>query len=793
MQLKRPLCLIVLLLCSILFLVQLTGQKTGGKLPPEEEQLSLSGRLMQKEEKNGHLLLYLQQVQILSGAFAPDDSNTNNKIKEQKAGVICYLQEGSLTQMPPLGSRLIVCGKVMYFAHAENEGQFDARTYYASLGYAFQLTNAELLKASGKEDRLAEGLFRIREDAKAFYSMHMAEVNAGIVSAMVLGDKSILDGEIRSRFQRNGIAHILAISGLHISLLGMGFYGLLRKCFLPVWFCCCAGVGMLFLYGKMVGVSSSVFRACGMCVILLFAQLLGRSYDLLTAMAVTAFLLVLQKPDSVQQAGFLLSYGAVLGLALFQPVFQTGTEHKTGKKLQEKLLPGIGIQLFTLPVQLWFFYGIPVYAMLLNLVVIPLMSVLLPLVILAYLLRIPLLLQIPEYILTLYRWLCGKAERLPGSIQIIGRPRIWQMILYYLLLLLALVFLYHGKNREDQKKQGEKQQENRACQMKGEDGKQDRRKIRKNGKSGEKKNKRCSGGGGIVLLIVSICLLILPKHTENRITMLSVGQGDCILLQEKGGHVFLVDGGSSDVKEAGKYRLIPYLQYHGIRYIDGIFISHAHEDHYSASLELLQGLCGISVGTVFLSEMAEENEAYAMLREAAYRSGSRITYVRQGDRIRAGELSFLCLYPSGKRTVADENEASMVLYAMLQGYTMLLTGDSTETCDAAVLQAMKQYGAGTVDCLKVAHHGAKTSNSAKLLSYISPRLALISCGRENSYGHPHRETLDRLADSGSQVVRTDEMGEIVLHIGKKKVQLSIFPEYCYTEYNCSESNQAAEW
>ena len=214
MQLKRPLCLIVLLLCSILFLVQLTGQKTGGKLPPEEEQLSLSGRLMQKEEKNGHLLLYLQQVQILSGAFAPDDSNTNNKIKEQKAGVICYLQEGSLTQMPPLGSRLIVCGKVMYFAHAENEGQFDARTYYASLGYAFRLTNAELLKASGKEDRLAEGLFRIREDAKAFYSMHMAEVNAGIVSAMVLGDKSILDGEIRSRFQRNGIAHILAISGV---------------------------------------------------------------------------------------------------------------------------------------------------------------------------------------------------------------------------------------------------------------------------------------------------------------------------------------------------------------------------------------------------------------------------------------------------------------------------------------------------------------------------------------------------------------------------------------------------
>ena len=112
-------------------------------------------------------------------------------------------------------------------------------------------------------------------------------------------------------------------------------------------------------------------------------------------MAVTALLLVLQKPDSVQQAGFLLSYGAVLGLTLFLPVFQTEAEYRIQKILQEKLLPGIGILLVTLPVQLWFFYELPVYAMLLNLLVIPLMSVLLPVAIFAYLLRFPLLLQIP--------------------------------------------------------------------------------------------------------------------------------------------------------------------------------------------------------------------------------------------------------------------------------------------------------------------------------------------------------------------------------------------------------------
>ena len=785
MQLKRPLCVAVLLLCTGLFLVQLTGQKMAETLPMEKEQISLGGRLMQKEEKNGHLLLYLQQVQILSGAVAADASNTNNKNSNRKMGAVCYLQEGSLVQAPPLGSRVVVRGRVMYFAHAENEGQFDARAYYASLGYDFQLTNAELLKVSREADRLAESLFLLREDAKAFYETYMREENAGILSAMVLGEKSALDGDIRMLFQRNGIAHILAISGLHISLLGMGFYRLLRKCFLPVWVCCGAGVGMLILYGKMVGVGSSVFRACGMCMILLFAQVLGRSYDLLTAMAVTALLLVLQKPDSVQQAGFLLSYGAVLGLALFLPVFQTETEYRIQKILQEKLLPGIGILLMTLPVQLWFFYELPVYAMLLNLLVIPLMSVLLPVAIFAYLLRFPLLLQIPEYILTFYRWLCIKAEGLPGSIQIFGRPHIWQMIVYYLLLFFALVLLYHSKNRSKQEKQRGKQQENRVCQIAGENEEQDRRKTGKNGKNRIRKNKRGSKRAGIILIVVSICLLILPPHTENRITMLSVGQGDCILLQEKDGHVFLVDGGSSDVKEAGKYRLIPYLKCHGIRYIDGIFISHAHEDHYSASLELLQSSCGISVGTVFFSEMAEKNEAYDVLREAAYRSGSRITYIRQGDRIRAGDLSLFCLYPSGKLTVTDENEASMVLYATLRGYTMLLTGDSTENCDAAVMQAMKQNGMREVDCLKVAHHGAKTSSSASLLSYISPKLALISCGRDNSYGHPHRETLDRLADCGSQVVRTDEAGEIAVQIRKRKVQLSIFPEYCYTEYNCT--------
>lgn len=168
MQLKRPLCVAVLLLCTGLFLVQLTGQKMAEALPKEKEQISLGGRLMQKEEKNGHLLLYLQQVQILSGAVAADASNTNNKNSNSKMGAVCYLQEGSLVQAPPLGSRVVVCGRVMYFAHAENEGQFDARAYYASLGYDFQLTNAELLKVSREADRLAEGLFRLREDAKAF-------------------------------------------------------------------------------------------------------------------------------------------------------------------------------------------------------------------------------------------------------------------------------------------------------------------------------------------------------------------------------------------------------------------------------------------------------------------------------------------------------------------------------------------------------------------------------------------------------------------------------------------------
>ena len=133
------------------------------------------------------------------------------------------------------------------------------------------------------------------------------------------------------------------------------------------------------------------------------------------------------------------------------------------------------------------------------------------------------------------------------------------MIVYYLLLFFSLVLLYHSKNRNKQEKQREKQQENRECQITGENAEQDRRKT---GKNRIRKNKRDSKRTGIILIIVSICLLILPPHTENRITMLSIGQGDCILLQEKGGHVFLVDGGSSDVKEAGKYRLIPYLKSH---------------------------------------------------------------------------------------------------------------------------------------------------------------------------------------------------------------------------------------
>ena len=800
--LRRPLCLIALSYAVVSFVVQVltasplstSWDRSGGTVQsievsddmelPDYAKVSLTGQLEKKESKNGCQIYYLKKIQIIeiqnSRKNSKQNFNFTNKKQEQTA--VCYMdaeftaalmkQGSSPGGDIPIGRWLYVCGNVMNSETAENEGQFDAKAYDESIRVAVRLWDTKVLE-QGKTKALFDDMsVDIKTKAAQKYQVYLGEENAGILCAMLLGDKTSMTAEIKSLYRKSGIAHVLAISGLHISLLGMMLYRFLRRCCVPPVLCSFLGIISVLVYIRFAGASVSSFRAVCMFVLFMLADLLSRTYDLLTALAFSAILVLVQKPSAVFEAGFLLSYFAVLGLALVLPVLTAQTKAVFGKlsddasevwwkslfcKAVRSLLPGFSVQVLIFPITLWFYYEFPLYSFLLNLVVVPCMSLVLVSAIIGSLPGTGAALYLTGFLLEVYEWLCHLSERFPGAVIVTGRPAVWQIAVYYAAIVIWLGVSYQRYGISDSGEEDSGAAPNMI-----------RRRV-------------------LSMLFPLFCMLIflLPVHRENRMDMLSVGQGDCVCLRDAGGKVVLVDGGSLDVSQAGNYRLLPYLKYHGISKVDAVFLSHAHSDHYSAIVELLENgkKEGIHIQTLCLSALAKEpnkpgltdvsaeEKAYREIVALARRAGCEVIYLNPGDRIICGNMKFDCVYPASGDSIADENDRSMVLLARLTDFSVLFTGDSSASCDEAVIRRLFDMGVQEIDCLKVAHHGAQTSTSRELLEAFDFDLALISCGAGNSYGHPHEALLQRLEDAGCKVFVTARSGQVTVRIGDGKVNV----------------------
>ncbi len=742
MLIKRPLCLFAALFAGILFLFGLLPKSPQEKPALEGEQILLEGTVKARERKNEKILYHLSKVSVIGSGRIRGQSQTiqQNKIAQQGL-VLCYMDDSS--EMPlMIGERVRMQGKIVFFSPAENDGQFDEASYYESKGYCWKIFVSRIEDRSGMKNAFLESMQRIKEDRYRFYEMAAGREQGSVIGAMVLGMRSDMDKEIKDLYQKNGIAHILAISGLHISLLGLSLYKLLCRSGLPLPVSATAGTALVVLYGILTGGSGSVIRAAVMLFLQILGDVLERSYDLITAMAFSGLLLLICNREYLTQAGFLLSFGAVCGIGVLAPVMTEvvsgplqkwkGKQNRLCKGavwLIRALIASLSVTLFTLPILLWFYYSYPVYSILLNILLVPLLGIVLISAIAAGLLKIPILLYPACVVLQIYETTCRLAMAFPGHTCITGRPAIWLVILYYLLL--AAAVLLPGKIR-----------------------------------------KKKTGRYKLALCIGAAFLLLTVRCRENRVDMLSVGQGDCIVLQDQEGHVILYDGGSSDVKEAGTYRLIPFLKYHGISHVDGIYLSHPHNDHYSALTELMEKgkREGIGIDCLYVSEAADTSYGQVLL--AAKQAGIRTACVERGSRQVFGELSFTVLYPGETAVSEDPNDASMVLYATCGKCSLLLTGDATTLTDDEVMDAMREKGLQHTDILKCEHHGSAQANSKQLLTFLGPEIVLISCGENNSYGHPHKETLMRIREAGADAFVTKDVGQITVKMKKEKMSVA---------------------
>ncbi len=762
---RRPLCLTGLAFVVVLLLgIYLTpkGAQTYDGL--DRQQVTLLGVVEWKEHKISKeeevLVVSLGQVIVLNPILNDSLENLPEKVRGTTAkqiqkywennkaslclpgaegieGVLCYPEEE-----PAMGSVVLMEGKFYAFSHASNPGEFDGADYYRIMGRQGRLMEAGCLSESREYSVFQEGLYRLRAYLSLLLHASYPKEEASVMGAMLLGEKGMLDGEVKSLYQQNGIIHILAISGLHLSILGIGLYNLLKRLRVPNIVDIILSIGLMYCYGMMTGMGVSIVRALVMFGLKLCAPLVGRTYDMLTAMTVAALLILVQQPLYLTHSGFLFSFGAVCGIGLLPEV---SAHLPSGNKFLKALSAGGWVSLATLPVHLCFYYEFPPYSVFLNLMVIPCMGILLISgvgVMAAAFLFLPLgrFAALPGiWILDFYGKCCDFCMKLPGRRWITGRPELWQTAAFLGILMLAAFFAKRMKRGQF---------------------------------------------AATVFLAVAVLALRLPRGLT--ITFLDVGQGDCICVEEGRRH-FLIDGGSSDTSDVDVYRMVPFLKYRGISHLDAVFVTHPDSDHENGIRGMLENYeeNGIGIGMLVLPDVAgdSKNENYHSLVALAEDKGVPVRLIHAGERVESGALSLFCLHPAAGYANGDTNAYSTVLYLRYGQFSALFTGDLEGEGERLVTEVLcGQKGqadvwrggrtdmpTGNISLLKVAHHGSRNSSSEAFLSAVSPGIAVISAGRDNSYGHPHAETLERLEGQGCVTFQTLESGAVTIRVKGERV------------------------
>lgn len=654
-----------------------------------------------------------------------------------------------------------------------NPGQFDAKLYYQTKGIGLLCYAKDATVIRDDVRWMAQLLYELQESLSARVRGLFPVDKSGVLEAMLLGNKTDLEAETKSLYQKSGISHLLAISGLHVSVFGMTLYRFLRKMGGSLRSSGALSLFVVLFYGFLTGMGTSACRAVVMFAILIIGEMLGKSYDMLTALAFGAILLLLRQPLYVRSASFLLSFGAVAGIGLIFPALKALflPKNRRWAKQVEPLLLSLSIQIMTLPVLEYFYSEIPLYGTLLNLVVLPLMTVVMFTGILAVGISfvLPGVARAPAFlcgaILEFYERLGTASLRLPGAVFTCGQPKIWQMAGYYTGLVVFLFWRYQLKERKKR----------RMGQINDPD-------IRQEEAERAEPHRRILQAGSAAVLGILLLFLTLRLHSGFQLVMLDVGQGDGIYLRTAAGTTILIDGGSTSVTKVGTYRILPFLKSEGVGRLDYIVVTHTDEDHISGIKELLETASepgGLRIGTLLLSGRSMEEEKGQRLMENARESGVTVQKIEKGAVLRDGLTELTCLHPDGTKAYADVNEASVVLALRYQEFSVMLTGDLEETGEREILEREQKHGGKEwppygFAVLKAGHHGSRTSGSEAWLEAVKPRLTLISCGRDNSYGHPHREALERLDAAGSKILQTTECGAITVESDGKDFRVHAY-------------------
>lgn len=698
-------------------------------------------------EKTTRTVIYLKKAILIRSGSTKNYPIRNIKCtgKEEK---INSLREGMHVRLE---------GMLVLPELPRNPGQFNRRIYESGKKIDFYLENPTVLEVKEQRSGVREVVEIWKTEMMNRCEKIYQDEEAGILEAMLFGEKSELSGDIKELYQAAGISHVLVISGLHISLLALAVAGILRRLGFPMPVWVILSVGVLAGYGILIGQPTTAVRALLMFFVLQGARLLGRAYDLLSALAFAGILMLLDNPDLILDGGCRLSFCAVIGVGwyvseknkIFRSIGEKEKRKNRGKggkgssagAILENIRAGWYLWLFTLPVMLDTFYQVSVVGLLWNLVAIPLLPVIiasggLGVVLAGWNIFLGSLAGSPAYgMLQLYQEIGNISEKLPVGMWTPGQPSKPVIAGYYLVIFLLVLVEKQLIKRE--------------------------------------KRWKIFPGMELCSMLLLLLLMAHPWQQREKITFLDVGQGDASLLQS-GGQTLLLDGGSTSQKNVGTYVILPYIKQQGISCLEAVVLTHTDQDHINGVTEVLEeGKKGwLTVKNLMYPYWMEGTEQGKQLKKLAEEAGASCRKIRAGDRLTIGKAEAVVLYPKEQEKIAEPNAGSLVLFWKWEGVRAMFTGDLPEEKERELLQNLP-----ACEILQVGHHGSATSTCREFLEQVQPSLAVISCAMKNRYGHPSPDTVDRLKKTGCEIRYTMKSGAITIRKRGREILVTEYLEH----------------
>ncbi len=545
----------------------------------------------------------------------------------------------------------------------------------------------------------------------------------GIVAGMLFGDTSLMEEEDYEAFRKNGTAHVLAVSGLHIGVIYAAYESLSKKRKHPLmdvlfFFC-------LFTYGSLAFWSPSVIRAVAMIVMRYLSKALDLRYDMLTSMSLVGIALIIYNPYVIFGAGFQMSFLALASIGFFEPTLRN---YMPGW-LSTVLAANLGLLIY----QMYTFNFLSWVSLVANVPTVYLAGILLPMSLALFLVFAstgsmePWELPVKMTASLMERINQGAYLKGYGAIDVIS-PHIWSAI-----FITATLFFLFSEQFTIMRLRKEKGQIKAVTAV-------------------------------IAMISLFFGVTCSTPFDRAELVFVDVGQGDC-LHYSVGKVNVLIDGGGASNFSVGEKILKQYLLKNRVRTLDLVIATHLHTDHYKGLYELSQSY-KVKKLAVFAGYKPLKGELEELFK------CDEILWLRKGDKVPLSKGDYIeVLAPEGEGDAfdrEDENKNSLVLKLVCRGVSTMMTGDIDQVGEGKIISAnppQKVYA----DILKVSHHGSRFSTADVFLDALKPKIAVIQVGK-NNYGHPTAEVLDKLSKRNIKVYRNDYMGAVGIDMEDGKIK-----------------------